>query len=226
MQPAEAERFGEDIFDPEKRARWCGAVLAGGLPYLWAHKARMPRKIALEQLELRPADRVYVNGEALEPTGIVDEIRERVGTTGEVVVDDFMETVRDIAFRGEDPKWQWDYTHGYPDQHFDCVLVLQGVAHAGDWAREGAELVRVLKPGRQIVLAEIAFGKSFHERVAADLHIEYYFEKLFDGIGLPFYLPAWEIEDVRDQLAGLIDDIDVFRWRGVDLLWGRKPLST
>jgi SAM-dependent methyltransferase len=223
MQPAEAERFGEEIFDPAARARWCGAVLAGGLPYLWTHKARIPRKIALEQLELRPGDRVYINGEAVEPTGIADEIREIVGPTGEVVVDDFMETVRTIAWRGEDPKWQWDYTNGYPDDHFDCVLVVQGVAHAGDWAREGAELVRVLKPGRQIVLGEIAFGVSFHERVAADLHIEYYFEKLFDGIGLPFYLPAWEISDVREALTGVVDDIDVFRWRGVDLLWGRKP---
>ncbi|WCB92094.1 hypothetical protein DSM104299_00779 [Baekduia alba] len=53
--------------------------------------------------------------------------------------------------------------------------------------------------------------------------IEYYFEKLFNGIGLLFYLPSWELSDIRDQLAGIVDDIDVFDWRGVDLLWGRKP---
>lgn len=223
MEPAEAERFGDDIFDPAARRRWCGAILAGGLPYLWTQKARIPRQIALDQLELRQGDRVYINGEALEPVGIPDEVRERVGDSGEVVVDDFLETVRDMGFRGEDPKWQWEYTHGYPDEHFDCVLVMQGVAHAGDWAREGAELLRVMKPGRQIVLAEIAFGTSFYERVAADLHIEYYFEKLFEGIGLPFKYPGWEISDVSAQLAPLVDDIDVFRWRGVDLLWGRKP---
>jgi SAM-dependent methyltransferase len=223
MQPEEANRFGEEIFDPEKRARWCGAVLAGGLPYMWTHKARIPRKLALDQLELREGDRVYINGEALEATGVPDEIRERVGSSGEVVVDDFMEEVREIAFGGEDPKWEWEFTRGHADDSFDSVLCLQGVAHAGDWTREGGELVRILKPGRRIVLGEISFGTSFKERVAADMHIEYYFEKLFDGIGLPFYLPAWEIEDVREQLAGVVEDIETFCWRGVDLLWGRKP---
>jgi SAM-dependent methyltransferase len=230
MQPEEALRFGEEIFDPAVRARWCAAVLVGGLPYLWTHKARIPRKIALDQLELRPGDRVYINGEALEAIGIPDDVRERVGPTGEVVVDDFMERVRDLNFRGEAPRWQWDYTHGYSDGYFDSVLVFQGVAHAGDWAREGAELLRVLKSGRQLVLAEIGFGTSFNERVAADVHIEYYLEKLFDGLGGPFHLPevgplqGWEISEVRDQLAPMIDDLDVFRWRGVDLLWGRKPV--
>jgi hypothetical protein len=225
MEPKEKDRFGEDIFDPVTRARWCGAVVAGGVPFMWTHKARIPRKIALDQLELRPGDRVYVIGEALEAIGIPDEIRGRVGATGEVVVEDFQETVRDMAFRKEHPKWQWDYTHGYPDERFDCVLVMQGTSHAGDWAREGGELVRVLKPGRQIVLAEIAWGTSFYERVAADLHIEYTFEKLFEGMGMPFWghLPAWEISDVRAQLEPLLDDIDVFHWRGVDLLWGCKP---
>jgi SAM-dependent methyltransferase len=223
MQPHEVNRFGEEIFDPEKRAIWCGALLAGGLPYLWTHKAKVPRRLAIQQLELSPGDRVYINGEALEGTGIPDDIRELVGPEGEVVLDDFMEEVREIAWRGEDPKWEWDYTRGQPDDSFDAVFCLQGVAHAGDWTREGAELTRILKPGRKLVLGEIAFGVSFHERVAADVHIEYYFEKLFDGLGLPFYLPCWEIEEVRELLAGTVEDIETFRWRGVDLLWGRKP---
>lgn len=226
MDPAEKDRFGEDIFDAPTRARWCGAVALGGLPFMWKHKARVPRKLVLDQLELRPGDRVYVIGEHLELMGIPDELRARVGAGGEVVVEDFKEKVRDMFFRNEDPKWEWDYTHDFPDEHFDCVLVMQGVAHAGDWAREGAELLRIMKPGRQAVLAEIAFGTSFYERVAADLHIEYIFEKLSEGMGRPFWdhLPGWEIGEVQAQLAPLMDDIEVFRWRGVDLLWGRKPV--
>lgn len=225
MVPAESRRFGEDIFDPEKRARWCGAIALGGLPFMWTHKAKVPRRVALDQLELRSGDRVYVVGEALDEIGIPDEVRGLVGPGGEVVVEDFKETVRDMFFRKEDPKWEWEDTRKYPDGHFDCVLVFQGVAHAGDWAREGAELLRVMKPGRQLVLAEIALGTSFYERVAADVHIEYVWEKLFEGMGLPFWdhLPGWEIGDVRTQLEPLLDDVDVFRWRGVDLVWGRKP---
>jgi hypothetical protein len=35
LQPHDSARFGEVIHDPVERARWCRAVLTGGLPLIW-----------------------------------------------------------------------------------------------------------------------------------------------------------------------------------------------
>lgn len=137
---------------------------------------------------------------------------------------DLRSRVLDKFFAGEVPKWEWTETRDYPDEHFDAVLVGQAVAHAGDWRREGAELLRVMKPGRRIVLGEISFSETFYSRVQADVHIEYWVRKLMEGMGDPFDgLPYWNLTDVADAFAGLLDDLETFEWRGVDLLWGRKP---
>src|SRR5438094_278676 len=147
MVPEDAERLGHDILDPAARKRWCGAILFGGLPYLWRHEALVPRSIAIDRLELERDDRVLIVGEAIADIGFDAEIAELVGPGGEVVSVDMREQVLDEFYAGRVPKWEWEFTRDYPDEHFDCIFVGQGVAHAADWAREGRELLRVMRPG-------------------------------------------------------------------------------
>jgi hypothetical protein len=224
MVPEDAERWGRDILDPAARKRWCQAVMFGGLPYLWRHVAIVPREVAIDKLELRRGDRVLIAGEALPEIGFEADISEIVGPEGEIASVDMRTRVFEEFHAGRVAKWEWDYTRDYPDEHFDCVFVGQGVAHAGDWAREGRELLRVLRAGRRMVMAEISFSETFYARVQADVHLEYWVRKLMEGIGESFEaLPYWNLVDVAAALDGALDELDTFEWRGVDLLWGRKP---
>lgn len=181
MVAEDADRFGHDILDPAARMRWCQAVLFGGLPHLWRNVATVPRSVAIGNLELRRGDRVLIVGEAVADIGFDDEIAAIVGSEGEVVTVDLRSRVFEEFHAGREPKWEWDYTQGYADEYFDCVFVGQGVAHAGDWSREGRELLRVMRSGRRIVLAEIAFSETFHARAKTDVHIEYWVRKAAGG---------------------------------------------
>jgi ubiquinone/menaquinone biosynthesis C-methylase UbiE len=224
MVAEDAEYFGEDILDPEARKRWCGAVLFGGLPYLWNNSALVPRKLAVDHLDLSPGDRVLIVGEAVADIGFDSELEELVGADGTVDVIDMRAEVLELFGAGKEPKWEWQFTRDTADEHYDAIFVGQGVAHAGDWRREGAELLRVLKSGRPLVLAEISFADNFYARVAADVHLEYWVRKLMEGVAHDFRgLPYWNLETVAESLADQLDGLETFEWRGVDLLWGRKP---
>lgn len=224
MMPYEADRWGEDIFDEETRFRWCSAIVTGGLPYLWIHIAKVPRALIFDNLELQTGDKVLVLGEAIAGCEFDSEVQERVGPSGSVHVVDFMNEVRDRFPSGRPAMWDWDYTQEFADEEFDCVAVLQGVAHAADWRKTGIELLRVMKPGRQIVLGEIAFGPPFVDRIRTDVHIEYIFDKLYEGHRRGFEeLPYHGTDELLEAFDGLVEDPEAFDWRGVELFWGRKP---
>ncbi len=224
MAPEDAERWGQDILDPDERRRWCMAVLWGGLPHLWSSSAQVPRQVAVDQLDLRPGDRVLIVGEAVAGIGFDDQVRAGVTPGGEVIVHDLRGQVLDMMRAGERPQWEWTETRAYPDHHFDAVFVAQAVSHAEDWAREGAELLRVLRPGRPLVLAEIMFSDVFFSRAQADVHLEYWVRKLLEGIGESFEtLVGYGQDELVAALGSGLDRLQTFEWRGVELLWGRKP---
>ena len=229
MQPHDAERWGEVILDPKEQARWCAAVMLGGLPYMW-NKAKTVKEMLYAKLDLRPGDKVLLLGESLESCGFVDDIRARIGAAGEVCVIDITEKARNAYFDnrrgrgGQLATWQFDYTKDVADATFDCVAVLQGVQHTDDWREAGAELLRVMKTGRRIVLGEITFGPEFRMKTEQDMHIQYVFDKIFARIGFsidafPYYSP----KELLDAFDGLVKEPEVFCWKGLECFWGTKP---
>jgi SAM-dependent methyltransferase len=224
MVPEDADRFGRDILDPGTRRRWCAAILAGGLPYLWHEVAAVPRRLLTEQLELTEGDRVLIVGEATEAIGFDEDVRRLVGAAGEVVVIDIRDRVLTEMMAGKLPQWRWEMTYGFADGEFDCVFAAQSVAHAADWAEAGRELLRVMKSGRRLVLGEIAFSSTFSARSRADVHLEYWVRKLVEGMEQPLgTLVHWDLDDLVAALRPQLDGLETFEWRGVELLWGRKP---
>lgn len=226
MQPYDVRRFGEAILNPEEQARWCRAVMLGGLPYMW-HKASAVRAMIYDRLALRANDKVLLLGECLESCGFVDDVRERIGAKGEIRVVDITDEARDAYIAGKRGSggqlatWRYNYTADVPDEYFDCVAVLQGVQHSEDWRESGRELLRVMRPGRSIVLAEITFSPELRMKVELDIHIEYVFEKLFSRIGwdfdqFPYYSPA----QLEAAFSGWVRGAGTFCWRGVELFWG------
>jgi SAM-dependent methyltransferase len=229
MDPAEGDRFGAVIFDRAEQERWCRALFLGGLPYMW-RKAEVPRRVMLDHLAVSTGERVLVLGEAIAVSGIDAEIKDIVGDGGEVVVVDFIEEARQkyaagvIGSGGQLATWRYPYADAYPDGSFDGVLVFQGVQHAENWTQTGADLLRVLRPGRNLAMGEIAFGPPFLHRLRQDVHIEYIFDKLFSRVGwsyedFPYYGP----DDLRAAFDAIATDVGTFEWRGIELFWARRP---
>jgi ubiquinone/menaquinone biosynthesis C-methylase UbiE len=229
MQSYDVRRFGEVILDKHEQERWCRAVLLGGLPFMW-RKAEVARNVIYDRLELHPGDKVLVIGECIEPCGFIDDIRQRIGPQGDIHVVDITDEARDnyIAKKrgrnGQLATWQWTYTRDIPDGTFDCATCLQGVQHTDDWRETGAEMLRVMKSGRNLVLAEIAYSPETRMKIELDMHIEYVFDKLLSRVGwkleeFPYYGP----KDLEAAFAGLVTETGSFVWKGIEIFWGRKP---
>ena len=230
MGPAEAKILGDVIHDKAEQTRWCRAMLFGTLPYMWKDKAGVVREMMFDRLALRPGDRVLVIGECVAECGFDETIRGQIGPEGELMVVDITEKARSAYVtgtrgrKGELATREWTYTKDYADGHFDCVAVLQAVQHTDDWTETAAELLRVMKPGRQLVLAEITFGPNMINAASLDIHIESWVEKIFSRMGwgldhFPYYSPA----DLHAAIDQLVTEAGDFSWKGIELFWGTKP---
>jgi hypothetical protein len=229
MQPHDVRRWGEVIMDPAEQQRWCRAVMLGGLPYMWRVKAATVRELAYEKLDLRAGDKVFIIGESVESCGFIDDIRARLGPGGEIKVVDITDEARDRYMSGERGKhgqlatWHWNYTSEIPDSYFDCVAVLQAVQHTDDWHDAGTELLRIMKRGRNMVLAEITFSPRMIALAQLDIHLEYWMEKIFSRVGWdPTQFPYYGAQDLHAALDPLLANAQDFNWKGVELFWGTK----
>lgn len=229
IQPRDFRRMGDVISDRDEQQRWCRAVmLAGALPYMWRVSASVVREMMYDKLELKKGDKVLIIGEVVEGSGFTDDIRRRIGDEGEILVVDITDEARDAYFKeirgsgGQLATWRFNYTKSVPDEQFDCVAVLQAVQHTDDWRETGKELLRVMKRGRRILLAEITF-KNINEYAALDLHLEYWLEKMFARVGIPRHeFPYYSPQDLLQAFSGNTHDADVFAWRGLKLFWATK----
>lgn len=231
IQDYDVRRFGADILTRSEQERWSRAVfLAGGLPFMWRESAAVVRELVYRRLDLSPGDDVLVIGEALAACGFDADLQALVGD-GQVCGVDIIDEARDrylAGVRGVDGQlatWRYSYADEFEDDRFDAVAVLQGIQHAEDWTATGRDLVRVLKPGRPIVMAEIAFGPRFMLRAEADLHLSYLIRKLFDRMGWALSdFPYHGLEELQESFGGIVEEIGTFEWRGVEVFWGRKPV--
>jgi len=231
IQPMDVRRLGDVILDRAEQQRWCrAAMLAGSLPYMWRHKAATLRQMMYDRLALKQGDKVLVLGEMVDACGFADDIGARVGDRDNVQVIDITDQARDAVFAGKRGSggalgtWRFDYTSRFADAAFDCVAVLQAVQHADDWRITGEELLRVMKSGRNILLAEITFSPRMKMLASMDIHIETWIEKLSSGTGFdPFSYSYYSAEDLLCAFDGLVSDPGTFVWKGIELFWGTKP---
>lgn len=151
-----------------------------------ANSAAVVREFMYDQPQLKKGDKVLILGEVVNDSGFSDDICIRIGSEGEISTINITDEARDAYFnkRREFAIWRFNYAATITDEYFDCVAVLQAVQHTDDWRETGRELLRIMKRGRNILLAEITF-KNINGYVALDLHLEYWLEKMFARIGIP-----------------------------------------
>lgn len=229
VQPWDEELFGPEIRNDDVQAKWGqGVAIAGGLPYIWQELARPISEIVYGLLELRVGDRVLLIGEGIGPAGWVEDMRALVGPEGAV---DAHEIIRDgrKAILGKVPGrngqigcWRWPYADSAADESYDCVAVLQATQHCDDWAEAARDLLRVMKPGRRIVLAEsVLAGEHFMARINSDVHLRQWFDKMFARVG-PQNIPYYSGAEIREAFGDLVASPQIMEWRGIEMFWGRK----
>ncbi|CAM5401852.1 hypothetical protein SALBM311S_00118 [Streptomyces alboniger] len=100
--------------------------------------------------------------------------------------------------------------------------MLQATQHSDDWEEAARDLLRVMKPGRRIVLAEsVLKGPTFTARINSDVHLRQWFDKLFQQVPVAD-IPYWSGEEVREAFGDTVDSPQLMEWRGIEMFWGRK----
>ncbi|HUI95894.1 MAG TPA: methyltransferase domain-containing protein [Xanthobacteraceae bacterium] len=229
MGAEERRILGDVVADPAEQARWCKAMVFGTLPYMWRDKASVVRELAYDKMELAPGNRVLLIGECLRVCGFVDDIRQRIGASGEIHEVDITNEARSAYLAGRRGRggqlatWPWLYARDLADRSFDTVAVMQATQHTDDWRETAEDLLRVLKPGRPIVVAEITLSPKLKMKAELDVHIEAWIDKIFSRIGWSFdQTPYSSLDDLRRAFDGLVDAAGTFDWRGIELFWARN----
>jgi len=232
MRSFEEDRYDDDVFDPGEQKRWANAIFDGGLPYMW-RKAYVVLDMIYGLAELEEGARVFLIGEGLESCGFLEDIQKRIGAKGELTAVDIQDDCHEAMFRGtvgrggQRGTFRYDYCSDFAEGSFDAVLNLQAVQHADDWSEAGAEFVRILKPGRPLVMAEIILGGPEQVfKVRQDLHLDHLITKIMSSIAtkfeeFPYHGPA----DLKRAFSGGLEGMGEFEWRGLEVFWGRKPIS-
>jgi methyltransferase family protein len=225
----EKRLLGEVIASREEQTRWCKAMVFGTLPYMWREKAAVVRDLAYSKLSLFPGARVLLLGECLRICGFVDDIRERIGPSGHIHEIDITNEARSAYLNGKKGRggqlatWQWQYTDELGDQSFDSVAIMQATQHTDDWKETGRELLRILKPDRPILVAEITLSPRMRMTAELDLHLEAWLEKIFSRIGWPLeQTPYYSLDHLQDAFAGMVNTPECLNWRGLEMFWARK----
>ena len=111
-------------------------------------------------------------------------------------------------------------------ESYDCVAIMQSTQHCDDWSDVGPEMLRVMKPGRRIVFAEMVLGgPRFEQRVGADLHVRQWYEKIMGGMrdSLDGVVSFYSGEDLLRAMGDLLESPQTLEWKGIEMFWGRKP---
>ncbi len=228
----ERRLLGDVITRREEQTRWCKAMVFGTLPYMWREKAAIVRDLGYDKLELFPGARVLLLGECLRICGFVDDIRQRIGPSGEIHEIDITSEARSAYLTGKRGRggqlatWEWRYTKELADRSFDSVAIMQATQHTDNWKETGRELLRILKPGRPLLIAEITISPRMRMLAELDLHLEAWLEKIFSRIGWPLeQTPYYGLDDLRAAFDGIVSAPECLTWRGLEMFWARDKAA-
>ncbi|OGO17790.1 MAG: hypothetical protein A2Z15_05060 [Chloroflexi bacterium RBG_16_50_11] len=233
LSDLEIAAIGAELTDINAQ-KTLGRVASFGPGLDWTYlKYQNIVKLMYENLKAAPGSRVLVIGEVLEGLGFLRSLREIIGETGEIASHEISLIHLAIfkrLWQGEkipiENRHQYEYTFAdkYPDNYFDLVWLPQGVHHARSWEETAPRLLRVLKPGGQIMMIESRMSNTdFFTAVNISGLMRCMAEKLWWSEGVTFE----EMPDCPpEKLAGTFGDsltetfwLDTGGWL---VFWGYK----
>ena len=184
MTTNEKVAFDDLIGDQEKQFKWGRATfLAGGLR-LMADLNSNFIELMYENLKAKPGDKVFMLGELFDELGFISELNRRKGEMEEIAAIDVSLKARSYARNGGIPQWDYDFTDQYPNDYFDVAWIPQGVHHCADWKKFAPKLLRILKPGGQVIMHECRIGApEWWQGVKMSGFLKCIIEKIYLGPG-------------------------------------------
>ena len=115
-------------------------------------------------------NRVFLLGEVIETIGLITLGQEAVGPKGEIVPIE----MRPLAVAHNGGRWgvYRECAAPYRDGEFDAVIAAQ-THHCDDLVPEISALVRIVKPGRKVVLVDNGPMRSTFELAKQDVLLEW-----------------------------------------------------
>lgn len=226
MTTPELAAFGTVIGDTAKQWNWGrGTFLAGSLRLL-ADRNKMIIDLMYDNLKAKPGDKVLMIGELFEELGILTQLHQRKGEMGEIAKFDIAEKSRSYFGKGAVPLWDYDYADSYPDKYFDVVWIAQGLHHVASWPDLAPKLLRVLKPGGQVMLQECrSRSPEFFTGVNMSGLLRCIAEKIYFGPGRAkltdgvFDVPS---KNLNIAFGDSLTDIFTLEWKGWIVFYGFK----
>lgn len=184
MTTAERAAFDDLVGDPDKQFKWGRSTfLAGGLRLMGDLNSDFI-ELMYENLKAKPGDRVFMLGELFEELGFLAELKRRKGEMSELAATDVSVKARSYAKTGAIPQWDYDFADQYPDNYFDVAWIPQGVHHCADWKKFAPKLLRILKPGGQVMMHECRIGgPEWWQGVKMSAFLKSIIEKIYLGPG-------------------------------------------
>jgi len=234
MAAEEKDALGPEVLQPDLQKNWGRAVFfSGNLDWMYTRAGNMLH-IMYRNLEAKQGDKVLVIGEKLEVLGFLPELRKLVGEAGEIAAFDMV----GASHKAYKQQWQmgpdvlvevkhrWDYpfADSYPDDYFDMVWLPQGVHHARSWNDIAPGLLRVLKPGGQVMMIENrTCPPAFFKAIEINGFLRCIAEKIFWGMDTTFEeMPDYTTDELESAFGDNLNDTFSLEWKGWLLFWGYK----
>lgn len=230
----EIDALGSEVKEGNLQKYWGRAIFFGSnLRWCWMNAGSI-KYLMYSHLRARPGDRVLVIGEFLEELEFLPELRKRIGKAGEITAFDMVKKSRS----GREQQWetrssetitekhQWDYPFAdkYPDHTFDLIWFPQGVHHAISWEKIAPRLLRALKPGGQIMMAECRVPPpEFHRGIEMSGMLQCIVDKIFWGMEMTLEeMPDYSTGEIARAFGDSLIDTFCLEWKGFLLFWGYK----
>ncbi len=214
------EFYHQPIFGPN----WSPAVV-------WRPHREFNEMMFLKA-KVKPGERLLLIGEVMDKVGLIELGKAAVEPGGVFVPVD----MRPLAFAHKGGRWGFlrEVTAPFADSEFDGVITTQ-LHHCDEIVPELTALLRIVKPGRKVVLVENGMLPSVFELAKQDAWLEYLLRHFVTWAGsrqvptseaYDYLKSTWfsiPMEDIVAAAKTLLEDVRLWEYKGMAMIDGIKP---